>query len=93
MGLYTILTSLQSPHRRVFFTPLRKIWDLWFSEGYNTFFKVAMTVFELLEGELMDKQDNDRLIDTIRTSCYRIEEAEFLRVLGKQKLFEDLKLE
>jgi hypothetical protein len=66
---------------------------LWFSEGYNTFFKVAMTVFELLEGELMDKQDNDRLIDTIRTSCYRIEEAEFLRVLGKQKLFEDLKLE
>jgi len=22
-----------------------KIWDLWFSEGYNTFFKVAMTVF------------------------------------------------
>jgi hypothetical protein len=22
-----------------------KIWDLWFSEGYNTFFKVAMAVF------------------------------------------------
>jgi hypothetical protein len=52
-----------------------------------------MTVFELLEGELMDKQDNDRLIDTIRTSCYKIEEAEFLKALGKQKLFEDLKLE
>lgn len=52
-----------------------------------------MTVFELLEGELMDKQDTDRLIDTIRTSCYKIEEAEFLKILGKQKLFEDLKLE
>jgi hypothetical protein len=51
-----------------------------------------MTIFELLEGELMDKQDNDRLIDTIRTSCFKIEESEFLRVLGKQKLFEDLKL-
>lgn len=31
-----------------FFILFRKIWDLWFSEGYNTFFKVAMTVFELL---------------------------------------------
>lgn len=27
-----------------------KIWDLWFSEGYNTFYKVAMTIFEIMEG-------------------------------------------
>lgn len=51
-----------------------------------------MTVFELLESELLTKQENDRLIDTIRTSCIKFEEAEFLRILGKQKLFEDLKL-
>ena len=51
---------------------MAKIWDLWFSEGYNTFFKVAMTILELLEAELMDLQDNDRLIDTIRSSCFNI---------------------
>lgn len=45
MGLYSVLTCLQPPHRRVPSLSLSKIWDLWFSEGYNTFFKVAMTVF------------------------------------------------
>lgn len=52
-----------------------------------------MTVFELLETDLMEKNENDKFIDTIRTSTFKIEEAEFLRMLSKQKLFEELKLE
>jgi hypothetical protein len=40
----------------------------------------------------MDKNENDKFIDTLRTSTFKIEETEFLKVLGKQKLFESLKI-
>jgi hypothetical protein len=46
-----------------------------------------MAVFEILEPELLEKNESDKIIDTIRNSTFRIEENELLRVLGKQKLF------
>ena len=45
MGLHYVLTSIQFKNNFVPVILYRKIWDLWFSEGYNAFFKVAMTVF------------------------------------------------
>lgn len=52
-----------------------------------------MTVFEILEPEILTKNENDKIVDTIRNSTFKIDEGELLKVLGKQKLFEELKLE
>lgn len=32
-----------------------------------------MTVFELLEQEILEIPDNDKIIDTIRSSCFKFE--------------------
>ncbi len=52
-----------------------------------------MCVFELLENDLIEINENDKFIDTIRTCTFKIEEKEFLKLLAKQKLFEELKIE
>jgi len=41
---YSRAFSLKIVRYLIFFIS-SKIWDLWFSEGFNVFFKVAMTVF------------------------------------------------
>jgi hypothetical protein len=46
MGLHNVHKIIQPTHCIVkhIFNNHRKIWDLWISEGYNVFYKVAMTV-------------------------------------------------
>ena len=46
-----------------------------------------MTIMEMLEPELLDKKENDQIIETIRSSTHRLDEADFLRILQKQKLY------
>lgn len=65
---------------------------MWFSEGFNAFFKVSMVIMEMLEGEIMEQMENDRIIEIIRTKTHKLDEAEFIKILCKQKLYEDLKL-
>lgn len=38
-----------------------KIWDCWICDGYQTFFKVAMAVLELLEVPLLEEQETDKM--------------------------------
>lgn len=52
-----------------------------------------MTVFEMLESELVLVIETDKYVDLLRNSTFKLEEGEFLRILAKQKLFEDLKLD
>lgn len=46
----------------------------------------------MLEPELLLVIESDKYVDLLRNSTYKLEEGEFLKILGKQKLFEDLKL-
>lgn len=74
------------------FPYLRKIWDLWLCEGFNVFFKVTMVIMEMLEPEILELGENDKIIDLIRTQTHRLNETEFLKILQKQRLFQDLVL-
>lgn len=49
-------------------------------------------IMEMLEGEIMEQMENDRIIEIIRTKTHKLDEAEFIKILCKQKLYEDLKL-
>lgn len=51
---------------------LSKIWDLWFSEGFNVFFKVAITILEMLESDLMDVIESDKYIDLLRNNTFKL---------------------
>ena len=51
-----------------------------------------MTIFEMLESQLLLVIETDKYVDLLRNSTFKLEENEFLRILAKQKLFEDLKL-
>lgn len=61
---------------------------MWFCEGYNVFFKVAMTLFDLFEEELLELQENDKFVETIKNYSFKVDEKEFLKNLCKQKLFQ-----
>ena len=93
MGLHAVLAHLLAEDRIVSVGKCRKIWDLWFSEGFVVFFKVAVSILELLEVKLLEERESDHFNDTLRNNCFKIEEAEFLRTLNKQKLPEEPKLE
>ena len=50
-----------------------------------------MTIFEMLEGDLLAVEESDKYVEVLRNSTFKLEENEFLKTLSKQKLFEDLK--
>ena len=51
-----------------------------------------MAIMDVLETDLLEQKENDRIIEILRTQTSRIDENEFIKYLTKQKLFEDLKL-
>ena len=55
-------------------------------------FLIRMEGMELLEPEILELGENDKIINLIRTQTHRLNETEFLKILQKQRLFQDLVL-
>lgn len=47
-----------------------------------------MTLFDLFEEELLELQENDKFVETIKNYSFKVDEKEFLKNLCKQKLFQ-----
>lgn len=50
-----------------------KIWDLWLSEGYNVFFKVVLAIMDMLEPEILLINENDKVIEFVRTQTHKLD--------------------
>lgn len=50
------------------------------------FFRVILVIMDMLEIEILQINENDKVIEFIRTQTHKIDEGEFLKNLKKQKL-------